>query len=212
MNVDEVHTPVGRIVDGYEHLIDNDFHDEFDAALFDESVVDIVDPVPNINNPNMDVSETPAAHVAPGCPQRMMVAGHVKNFPRFFGEKTESAHNDLYAFEDSLEIQQIIVVVLYRSKPGLVILCLAKPSSGLTRLEVVHYFLMLQTAKHSKNSLTLWIIREKEQMASGETLSGNSNGTLDEFSCRFTKLGRVLGLNNKEIPDTIKLVSPSEDR
>ena len=46
MNIDEL---------GEEHIIDEDFHGEFDKNLFQDLVADdILDPDLNINNPNME--------------------------------------------------------------------------------------------------------------------------------------------------------------
>ena len=40
---------------GEEHIIDEDFHGEFDEHLFQDLVTDdILDPDLNINNPNME--------------------------------------------------------------------------------------------------------------------------------------------------------------
>ena len=62
MNIDEP---------GEEHIIDEDFHGEFDENLFQDLVADdILDPNLNINNPNMEDGRQGAGHQEP---QRMVV-------------------------------------------------------------------------------------------------------------------------------------------
>ena len=86
-----------------EHIINEDFHGEFDENLFQDLVTDdILDPDLNINNPNMEG----AGHQGP---QSMVVVEPMGNFPKFSGEKTESPDNHLDAFYGYLEIQQINV-------------------------------------------------------------------------------------------------------
>ena len=94
MNIDEP---------GEEHIIDEDFHGEFDENLFQDLVADdILDPHLNINNPTMEG----AGHQGP---QRMVVVDPMRNLPKFSGERTESADNHLDSCDDYLEIQQINV-------------------------------------------------------------------------------------------------------
>ena len=88
MNIDEP---------GEEHIIDKDFHGEFDENLFQDVVADILDPDLNINNPNMEGAGQQG-------PQRMVVVDPMRNIPKFSGEKTESADNHLDAFDDYLKI------------------------------------------------------------------------------------------------------------
>ena len=49
----------------------------------------------------------------------------------------------------------------------------------------------------------------EEQMASWRNIKWDGNETLDDFSYRVTKLGKVQGLNNQHILDTFKLGLPS---
>ena len=99
MNIDEP---------GEEHIIDEDFHGEFDETLFQDLVVDdIVDPDLNIDIPNMEGARQGAGQQGP---QRMVVVDPMRNLLKFSGEKTESADNHLDAFDDYLEIHQINVV------------------------------------------------------------------------------------------------------
>ena len=92
---------------GEQHIIDEDFHGEFDENLFqDLAANDILDPSLNINNPNMEGGRQGAGQKGP---QRMMVIDPMRNLTKFSGEKTESADNHLDAFDDDLEIQQINV-------------------------------------------------------------------------------------------------------
>ena len=92
---------------GEEHIIDEDFHGEFDENLLQDLVPDdIVDPDLNIDIPNMEGTRQGAGQQGP---QRIMVVDPMRNSPKFSGEKTESADNHLDAFDDYLEIQQINV-------------------------------------------------------------------------------------------------------
>ena len=78
---------------GEEHIIDVDFHGEFDENLFqDLAADDILDPDLNINNPNMEGGRQGAGQ--PGL-QRMVVVDPMRNLPKFSDEKTESADNHL---------------------------------------------------------------------------------------------------------------------
>ena len=96
MNIDEP---------GEEHIIDEDFHGEFDENLFQDLVADdILDPNLNIENSNMAGVRQGAGQEGP---QRMVVVDPMRNLPKFSGEKSESADNHLDAFDDYLEIQQI---------------------------------------------------------------------------------------------------------
>ena len=96
MNIDEP---------GEEHIIDEDFHSEFDENLFQDLLADdILDPDLNIDNPNMEGAIQGAGQQGP---QRMVVIDPMKNLPKFSGNKTESADNHLDAFNDHLEIHQI---------------------------------------------------------------------------------------------------------
>ena len=96
MNIDEP---------GEEHIIDEDFHSEFDENLLQDLVAnDIV--VPDLNISNMEGARQDAGKQRP---QRMMVVDSMRNSPKFSGEKTEPADNHLGVFDNSLEIQQINV-------------------------------------------------------------------------------------------------------
>ena len=77
MNIDEP---------GEEHIIDKDFHGEFDENLFQDLVAyDILDPDLNIYNPNMEGVRQGAGQQGP---QRMVVVDPMRNLPNFSGEKT----------------------------------------------------------------------------------------------------------------------------
>ena len=98
MNIDEP---------GDEHIIDEDFHGEFDENLFQDLVVDdISDPDLNIDIPYMEGAREGTGQQGP---QGMVVVDPIKNLSKFSGEKTESPDNHLDAFDDYLEIQQIAV-------------------------------------------------------------------------------------------------------
>ena len=98
MNIDEP---------GEEHIIYEDFHGEFDENLFQEFIADdILDPDLNINNPNMEGGRQGAGQQGP---QRVVVVDPMRNVSKFTGVKTGSADNNLDAFNDYLEIQQINV-------------------------------------------------------------------------------------------------------
>ena len=91
-----------------EHIIVEDFHGEFDENLFKDLVADdILDPDLNIDIPKMEGARQGAG--LQGL-QRMVVVDPMRNFPKFSGDKIESADNHLDAFDDYLEIQQINVV------------------------------------------------------------------------------------------------------
>ena len=92
---------------GEEHIIEENFHDEFDENLFQDLVADdILDPDLNIDNPNMEGARQGAGQQGP---QRMVVVDPMRNLSKFSSEKTESADNHLDAYDDYLEIQQINV-------------------------------------------------------------------------------------------------------
>ena len=94
MNIDEP---------GEEHIMDEDFHGEFDVNLFQDLVADdIFYPDLNIDNPNMEDIRQGAGQQGP---QGMVVVDPVRNLPKFSGKKTESADNHLDAFDGYLEIQ-----------------------------------------------------------------------------------------------------------
>ena len=74
MNIDEP---------GEEHIIDEDFHGEFDENLFQDLVVDdIVDPDLNIDIPNMEGGARQDA--GQQGPQRMVVVDPMKNCTQVF--------------------------------------------------------------------------------------------------------------------------------
>ena len=89
-----------------KHIIDEDFLDEFDDTLFQDLVVDILDPDLNINNPKIEGARQGSGQKGP---QRMVVVDPMRNLQKFCDEKNESADNHLDAFDDYLEIQQIHV-------------------------------------------------------------------------------------------------------
>ena len=90
-----------------EHIIGDNFLDEFDGNLFQDFVADdILDPGINHNNPNMEGGRQGAGQQGP---QGMVVVDSMRNLPKFSGEKTESADNHLDTFDDYLEIQHIKV-------------------------------------------------------------------------------------------------------
>ena len=92
---------------GEEHIIDEDFHGEFDENLLQDLVVDdIVDPDLNIDILNMEGARQGAGQQGP---QRIVVFDPMRNLPKFSGEKTESADNHLDGFDDYLKIQLINV-------------------------------------------------------------------------------------------------------
>ena len=94
-------------IPGEEHIIDEDFHGEFDKNLFQDLVADdILDPDLNIDNPNMEGARQGACQQGP---QRMVIVDPMRSLPKISGEKTESVDNHLDAFDDYLEIQQINV-------------------------------------------------------------------------------------------------------
>ena len=96
MNIDEP---------GEEHIIDEDFHGEFDENLLQDLVADdIVDPDLNIDIPNMEGTRQGAGQQGL---QRMVVGDPMRNLPKFSGKKTESADNHLDVFDDYLGIEQI---------------------------------------------------------------------------------------------------------
>ena len=69
----------------WEHIIDEDFHGEFDENLFQDLVVDdIVDPDLNIDIPNMEGARQGAGQQGL---QRMVVVDPMRNLPKFSGEK-----------------------------------------------------------------------------------------------------------------------------
>ena len=70
---------------GEEHIIDEDFHGEFDENLLQDLVAyDIVDPDLNIDIPNMECTRQGAGQQGP---QRMVVVDPMRNLPKFSGEK-----------------------------------------------------------------------------------------------------------------------------
>ena len=76
MNIDEP---------GEEHIIDEDFHGEFDENLLQDSVADdIIDPDLNIDIPNMKGARQGAGQQGP---QRMVVVDPMGNVPKFSGKK-----------------------------------------------------------------------------------------------------------------------------
>ena len=96
MNIDEP---------GEEHIIDEDFHGEFDENLFQDLVADdILDPDLNLDIPNMEGVRQGAGQQGP---QRMVVVDPMRNLPKFSGEKSASADNHLDAFDDHHNMQQI---------------------------------------------------------------------------------------------------------
>ena len=95
---------------GEEHIIDEDFHGEFDENLFHNLVVDdIVDPDLNIDIPNMEGARQDAGQQGP---QRMVVVDPMRSLPKFSGEKIESADNHLDAFDDYLEYNKLLLQML----------------------------------------------------------------------------------------------------
>ena len=64
-----------------EHIIEEDFHAEFDQNLFYDLVADdILDPDINKNNPNMKGDRKGSGQQDP---QRMVVVDHKRNLPKF---------------------------------------------------------------------------------------------------------------------------------
>ena len=91
-----------------EHIIEEDVHSEFGESFFHNLVADyILDSDIDQNNPNMVDSRQVAEQQGP---QRMVVVCPMRNLPKFFCEKTESAGTHLDPFNDYLEIQQVDVV------------------------------------------------------------------------------------------------------
>ena len=85
-------------VPGEEHIMDEDFLDEFHENQFHDLVADdILDPKANHNNSNMEGSRQGAGQQGP---QSMVVVDPMKKLPKLSGEKTESADNHLHAFDD----------------------------------------------------------------------------------------------------------------
>ena len=95
MNIDEL---------GEKHIIHEDFHGEFDENKFYDLVTDnILDHDIDQNNPNMEGGRHGAGQQGN---QRMVVVDPMRNFPKFSGEKTVSADNQLGAFDDYLQVLQ----------------------------------------------------------------------------------------------------------
>ena len=191
-----------------EHIIDEDFHGEFDENIFQDLVADdIVDPDLNIDIPNMEG----AMHdVGQQGPQRMVVVDPMRNLPKFSGEKTESADDHVDAFDDYLEIQQInvadanvaqIITRFCYSLFGKAKKWFNQGRVGRPHATIADWNALKEQFKQQFNPV--------EQMASWRNIKWDGNETLDEFSYRVTQLGKALGLNDQHILDTFKLGLPS---
>ena len=199
MNIDEP---------GDEHIIDEDFHGAFDENLFQDLVVDVIlDPDLNIDIPNMEGSKHGTGQQ---WPQRMVVVDHMKNLPKYSGEKTESADNHLDAFHDYLEIQQNDVadanVAQIITRFGYSLFGKAKKwfnlgREGRPQTNVADWNALKEQFKQQFNPVGN---TREEQMASWRNIKWDGNETL-EFSYRVTQLGKALGLNDQHILDTFKL-------
>ena len=204
MNIDEP---------GEEHIIDEDFHGEFDEKLFQDLVVeDIVDPDLNINIPNMEGARQGCSQQGP---QRIVFVDPMRNVPTCSGEKTESIDNHLDAFDDYLEIQQIDVadanVAQIITRFGYSLFGKAKEwfnqgRDGRPLATVADWNALKEQFKQQFNPVGN---TREEQMASWRNFKKDGNETLDEFSYRVTQLGKVLDLNDQHILDTFKLGLPS---
>ena len=198
---------------GEEHIIDEDFHGEFDENLFQDLVVDdIVDPDLNIHIPNMEGARQDAGQQGP---QRMVVVDPMRNLPKFSGEKTESADNHLYAFDDYLQIQQINVadanVAQIITRFGYSLFGKAKKwfnqgRVGRPHATVANWNALKEQFRQQFNPVGN---TREEQMASWRNIKWDGNETLGEFSYSVTQLGKALGLNDQHILDTFKLGLPS---
>ena len=197
MNIDEP---------GEEHIIDEDLHAEFDEND------DIFNPDLNIKNPNMEGDREDAGQQGP---QRMVVIDPMRNLPKFSGEKTESADNHLDAFDDYLEILQINVadanMAQIITRVGYSLFGKAKKwfnqgREGRPHATVTDWNALKEQFKQQFNSEGN---TREEQMASWRYIKWDGNVTLDDFSYRFTQLGKALGLNDQHILDTFKLGLPS---
>ena len=199
MNIDEP---------GEEHIIDKDFHGEFDENLFQDLVVDdILDPDLIIDNPNMEGARQG--------PQRMVVVDPMRNVPKFSGEKTESVDNHLDAFDNYLEIQQInvadanvaqIITRFGYSLFGKVKRWFNQGRDGRPHATVADWNALKEQFKQQFNLVGN---TREEQMASWRNIKWDGNENLDKFSYRVTQVGKALGLNDQHILDTFKLGLPS---
>ena len=204
MNIDEP---------GEDHVIDEDFHGEFDENLFQDLVSgDILDPDLNIDNPNMEGARQGVGQQGP---QRMVVVDPMRNLPKFSGEKTESADNHLDALDDYLEIEQINVadtnMAQIITRFGYSLFGKAKKwfnqgRDGRPHATVADWNALKEQFKQQFNQVGN---TREEQMASWRNIKWDGNETLDEFSYRVTQLGKELGLNDQYILDTFKLGLPS---
>ena len=191
---------------GEEHIIDEDFHGEFDENIFQDLVADdILDPDLNINNPDME----DAGHQGP---QRMVVVDPMRNLTKYSGEKTGSADNHLDAFDNYLEIQQINVVganvvqIITRcgySLFGKVKKWFNQGRDGRPHATVADWNALKEQFKQQFNPVGN---TREELMASWRNIRYE---TFDEFSYRVTQLGMALGLNDQHVLDTFKLGLPS---
>ena len=136
----------------------------------------------------------------------MVVVDPMRNLPMFSGEKTESADNHLDVFDDYLEIQQINVadanVAQIITRFGKAKKWFNQCKDGRPHATVADWNALKEQLKQQFNPLGN--IRE-EQMTSWRNIKWDGNETLDEFSYRFTQLGKVLGLNDQHILDSFKL-------
>ena len=128
MNIDE---------QGDEHIIDENFHGAFDENLFQDLVVnDILDPDLNIDIPNMEGARQGAGQQEP---QRMVI---VDPMVRKLNQQTIILMHLMIIWKYNRLMLQMLM--WHKSQPGLVIHCLVKPKSGLTKVEMVDHMLMLQ--------------------------------------------------------------------
>ena len=121
-------------------------------------------------------------------PQRMVAIDPMRNLPKFSGEKTESADNNLDAFDDCLEIQQIDVadanVVQIITRFGYSLFGKAKRwfnqgREGRPHATVADWNTLKEQFKQQFNPVGN---TRKEQMASWINIKWYGNKTFDEFS------------------------------
>ena len=171
-----------------EHIIDEDFHGEFDESLLQDLVAhEIADPDLNVDIPNMEGARQGAGQQGP---QRIVVVDPMRNLPKFSGEKTKSADNHLDAFDDYLEIQQInvadanvaqIITRFGYSLFGKVKKWFNQGRNGRPHATVADWNALKEQSKQQFNPVGN---TREEQMASWINMKWDGNETCDEFSHR----------------------------
>ena len=173
---------------GEELIIDENIM-EFNGNIFHDLVAgDILDPDINQNNPNMEGDRQGAGQQVS---QRMVVVNHMRHFPKFLGEKTESADNHYAAFDDYLEIQHINVVDANVAKLiirlGYSLLSKTRKRfnqgrEGRPHAKVTDWNALKRQFKQQFHPVSN---TREEQMASWRNIKWGGNETLDESSHRL---------------------------